>query len=113
MANRKRNIEVKFRVTNQERQWISDRMAQAGVINTNAYLRKMAIDGYIIRLDMPELKELISLLRSCSNNINQLTKRVNATGRLYEADMEDLREQMDKLWEESKKILTTLSEQES
>lgn len=111
MANRKRNIEVKFRVTQQERHLIADRMAQAGVINTNAYLRKMAIDGYIVRLDLSELKELVSLLRSCSNNINQLTKRVNETGRFYEADMEGLHEQMDRLWDEAKKVFILLSEQ--
>lgn len=112
MENRKRNIEIKFRVTHQERQLISDRMAQAGVINTNAYLRKMAIDGFIIRLDIPELKQLVSLLRNCSNNINQLAKRVNETGRLYEADIEGLHEQMDRLWMESRKVLILLSEQE-
>ncbi len=109
MSNRKRDIRVEFRVTSEERERIAQRMAQAGVVNTNAYLRKMAIDGMIIRLDLPELKELVSLLRRCSNNINQLAKRVNETGRFYQADLEGLHEQMDGLWEEAKKILIALT----
>lgn len=109
MSNRKRNIRIEFRVTDEEREQIAKRMAQAGVVNANAYLRKMAIDGMIIQLDLPELKELVSLLRRCSNNINQLAKRVNETGRFYQADMDGLNEQMEKLWEEAKKILVALS----
>lgn len=109
MGFRKRNVEVKLRVTEQERQQIAERMAQAGVLNTNAYLRKMAIDGYIVRLDLPEIKELVSLLRRCSNNLNQLTKRVHETGRIYEADVEGLHEQLDGVWEGVKSILSELA----
>lgn len=109
MYNRKRNVRIEFRVTDEEREQIAQRMAQAGAVNANAYLRKMAIDGMIIRLDLPELNELVSLLRRCSNNINQLAKRVNETGRFYQADMEGLHEQMEELWEEAKKILVALS----
>lgn len=112
MSYRKRNIEVKFRVTERERQLIAERMAQAGVINTNAYLRKMAIDGYVVRLDLSELKEMVSLLRRCSSNLNQLTRRVHETGRLYEADVDGLREQLDGVWEAARKALTLLSKLE-
>lgn len=112
MSYRKRYVELKLRVTERERQLITERMAQAGVINTNAYLLKMAIDGYIVRLDLSEVKELVSLLRRCSNNLNQIAKRVNETGRLHEADVEGLREQLDGVWEGARKILVLLSKLE-
>ena len=63
MAKRKRDIQLKFRVTPQEREMIETKMAQFGTTNMAAYLRKMAIDGYVVKLDLPELRELVSLLR--------------------------------------------------
>ena len=109
MYKRKRNVRIELRVTEQERRFIADRMAQAGIVNTNAYLIKMAIDGYVVRLDLSDVKEMVSLLRRCSNNLNQIAKRANETGRLYEADLEGLREQLDGLWEAARKALTLLS----
>lgn len=109
MYKRKRNVRIELRVTEQERRFIADRMAQAGIVNTNAYLIKMAIDGYVVRLDLSDVKEMVSLLRRCSNNLNQIAKRVNETGRLYEADLEDLREQLDGVWEAAKGIMTELA----
>ena len=91
MAKRKRDIQLKFRVTPQERDMIETKMAQFGTTNMAAYLRKMAIDGYVVKLDLPELRELVSLLRYSSNNLNQLTKRAHETGRIYEADLESVR----------------------
>ena len=87
MAKRKRDIQLKFRVTPQEREMIETKMAQFGTTNMAAYLRKMAIDGYVVKLDLPELRELVSLLRYSSNNLNQLTRRAQETGRIYEADL--------------------------
>ena len=72
MAKRKRDIQLKFRVTPQEREMIETKMAQFGTTNMAAYLRKMAIDGYVVKLDLPELRELVSLLRYSSNNLNQI-----------------------------------------
>ena len=60
MAKRKRDIQLKFRVTPQEREMIETKMAQFGTTNMAAYLRKMAIDGYVVKLDLPELRELVS-----------------------------------------------------
>ena len=65
-------------------------MEQTGIISISAYLRKMAIDGYVIKLELPELKEMISLLRRSSNNLNQIAKRVNSTDRIYAEDMEEI-----------------------
>ena len=75
MAKRKRDIQLKFRVTPQEREMIETKMAQFGTTNMAAYLRKMAIDGYVVKLDLPELRELVSLLRYSSNNLNQRSWR--------------------------------------
>jgi len=108
-AIRTREIQIKFWVSPQERALINKRMAQAGTANMAAYLRKMAIDGYVLRLDMPELKEMISLLRRCSNNLNQVAKRANETGRIYTEDLEDLTEQLDTLWESASQIMTALA----
>ena len=81
MAKRKRDIQLKFRVTPQEREMIETKMAQFGTTNMAAYLRKMAIDGYVVKLDLPELRELVSLLRYSSNNLNQLTTKQAASMR--------------------------------
>ena len=59
-------------------------------MNMAAYLRKMAIDGYVVRLELPELRDLISLLRRTSSNFNQIARRVNSTGRAYEDDIYDM-----------------------
>ena len=102
MANREREIQLKFRVTPEERELIEAKMAQLGTQNMAAYLRKMALDGYVVRLELPELREMVSLLRRSSNNLNQLTRRVHETGRIYDADLEDLRQGQEKLWEAAK-----------
>ena len=108
MAKRKRTIPLLFYVSEEERGIIQAKMELYGTTNLSAYLRKMAIDGYAVNLDLPELRELVSLLRRSSNNLNQLTKRVHETGRFYDADMEDLRQSYDRLWEATQKILRAL-----
>lgn len=109
MANRKRPIQVKFRVTPEERELISKRMRQAEVGNMAAYLRKMAIDGYMVRLDLPELRERLSLLRRYSNNVNQIARRVNSTGRIYEDDIREIKAQLEEIWEAENAILKKLA----
>ena len=109
MANREREIQLKFRVTPEERELIEAKMAQLGTQNMAAYLRKMALDGYVVRLELPELREMVSLLRRSSNNLNQLTHRVHETGRVYDADLEDIAQRQEQLWEGVKEILTQLS----
>ena len=79
MANRNRPVQVNFRCTQEERAMIDKRMAQTGTMNMGAYLRKMAIDGYVVKLELPELREMVSLLRRSSNNLNQIARRVNST----------------------------------
>ena len=106
---RKRDVPVLFWVSDAEMEAIQQKMAQFGTKNLSAYLRKMAVDGYVVQLDLPELKELVSLLRRSSNNLNQLTRRVHETGRIYDADLEDLRQGQEKLWEAAEHILSALA----
>ena len=106
---RKRDVPVLFWVSADEMELIQQKMAQFGTKNLSAYLRKMAVDGYVVQLDLPELKELVSLLRRSSNNLNQLTQRVHETGRIYDADLEDLRQGQEKLWEAAEHILSALA----
>ena len=109
MANLEREVQLKFRVTPEERALIEQKMARLGTTNMAAYLRKMAIDGYVVNLELPELGELVFLLRRSSNNLNQLTRRVHETGRVYDADLEDINQSYEKLWEVAQKILTSLA----
>lgn len=109
MEKRKRNIMIRFRVTPEEKSMIEDKMTQLGTTNMEAYLRKMSINGYILKLDLPELKEMISLLRRSSNNLNQIAKRMNQTGRLYGEDLGDILQNQERLWQAANEILTRLS----
>ena len=84
-------------------------MAQLGTKNREAYLRKMALDGYVVRLELPELKELVSLMRYSSNNLNQLARRAHETGRIYDADLEDISRRQEALWDGVHQVLTQLA----
>lgn len=109
MAKRVRNIQLHFMVTEQERGFITEKMEQIGIKNLGAFLRKMAVDGYVIQLDLSDVRELVTLLRRTSNSLNQLTKRAHETGDIYSADIEDLRTSYDKLWGTADEILCRLS----
>lgn len=108
--NRNRAVQLHFMVDEQEREHIRRKMEQFGTKNMGAYLRKMAVDGYVIRLDLPELRELLTLLRRCSSSLNQIAKRVNETGRVYEADLEDISQKQEAIWAGVNEILTRLGE---
>lgn len=109
MAKRKREIMLRFRVTPEERELIEKRMSQLGTTNMAAYLRKITIDGYVVKLDLPELREMVSLLRRTSNNVNQIARRANETGRVYDADIECVVENQERLWSAANEILARLA----
>ena len=109
MANRKRNIQMKFYVTEDEKRLIDEKMSQLPTRRYGAYLRKMAIDGYVVKLDLPELRELVSLLRYSSNNLNQFTRRAHETGRIYETDLEDIQQSQERIWTAAEKIVSSLA----
>lgn len=106
---RKRSVQLNFRVSEEELAAIEGKMEQLGIFNREAYLRKMALDGYVVKLDLPELKEIVSLLRRSSANLNQLTRRVHQTGRIYNTDLEDISQRQETLWTVMRDILTQLS----
>ena len=104
--NRSRPIGIKLRFTQQELQLVAEKMEQLGTTNREAYLRKMAIDGYVLKLDVPELKEMVTLLRRMSSNVNQIARRMNETGRIYEVDMAEVQAQQKRIWEEMRELLS-------
>ena len=105
----RRSIRISVRLTEEEHRLLKVKMARIGVTNQEAFLRKMALDGLVIRLDLPELKKMISLLRYTSNNINQIAKRLNESGRAYETDLAEILEKQDRLWQLANDILMKLS----
>ena len=107
--NRVRKIQLNFRVTEQERRLIEERMQELGTTNREAYLRKIAIDGMIVKLEVQELKEIVSLMRRTSNNVNQIAHRLNETGRIYEADITDVHNRQEQLWDMLNSLITKLS----
>lgn len=105
MVNRKRNIQMKFWVTEEEKRLIDEKMAQLPTKRYGAYLRKMAIDGYIIQVDTTDIKEMTKALGSIGRNINQIAKRVNAGGPTNQADMEEILERLEQIWQLQRRIL--------
>ncbi len=96
---KKREHRLFIRVTDEERNCILDKMYGMGIRSLSAYIRKMALDGYCLHLDLKELQRMAYLLQMCSNNLNQYAKAANENGRVYAADMEDLRQRLDELIE--------------
>ena len=105
----KRDRDIHFLASQKEVDRIHQKMDELGIRSMGAYLRKMALDGYCINLELSDVKELVSLLRRCSNNLNQYAKRANETGSIYQADVQDLQERLDGIWTEMKEMLVHLS----
>ena len=109
MRKRNRNIEMTFWVSDEEKEIIEKRMNLYGGINRSSFLRKMALDGYIINFDVPELDNIISLLRRTSNNINQIAIKVNATGVIYPNEIAEIQQKQTELWCMLDKIIAKFS----
>ena len=99
MADRTRPIRIEFCVTEQEKELIESKMAQLGTRNMGAYLRKMAIDGYIIKVDYTEQKKLAAAVSRAAANINHICRRINHTGHFYEDDIVELKAKQREIWE--------------
>ena len=106
----KRDEIIILRTTKTEKNRIYEKMLGMGIRSLSAYIRKMALDGYCLNLDLPQLQRMAYLLQMCSNNLNQYAKAANENGRVYVADMEDLRQRLDELIEIGKQILSKLAE---
>ena len=105
----KRNHNVHFVVNEIEEELIKRRMEEAGIKNIGVFMRKMAIDGYTINLDLSDMKEALRLLRISSNNLNQYAKKANETGKIYAEDIKDIKARQDELWKILKEILSRLT----
>lgn len=98
MANRKRPIVLRCPVTEQERDLILQKMEQIPTKNFSAYARKMLIDGYVIKVDYSELKAVTAEIQKIGANVNQIAKRVNATGNVYEQDIAEIKGALAEIW---------------
>ena len=96
-------------MTEAELDLIAEKMAAAGISNREAYLRKMALDGYIVRLDLADVKKMVALLSNATNNLNQIARRANETRSLHESDIKDIQAGYDRLWDQAETILRSLA----
>ena len=107
MSNR--TEELKIRISPEDKERIKLKMEDAGILTMSAYVRKMALDGICIRLDLKDVRQLTVMLRRCSDNLNQYAKRANETGSIYAAGIEDLQNRLDEIWELSRQTLASLA----
>ena len=103
MADRTRPIRIEFCVAEHEKQLIKSKMKQLGTRNMGAYLRKMAIDGYIIKVDYTEQRKLAAAVNRVASNINHICRRINSTGHFYEDDVAELKQRQTEIWDLLKK----------
>ena len=108
MEKETRKKEMTFFVSESEHAQILAHKELSGVINMSAYLRKMAIDGHILKLDLPQVREMLAMLGRISGSLNQIAKRVNSTGRLYEEDLSEIKAQQKEIWDGVNAILERL-----
>ena len=106
----KRDETIILRLSKTEKNRIYEKMLSMGIRSLSAYIRKMALDGYCLHLDLPQLRRMAYLLQMCSNNLNQYAKRANESGKIYATDMEDLRQRLDELIDIGRQILSRLAE---
>ena len=107
---KRKDKQINIRLSGKERALIEKRMKEMGIKNMSAFMLKMALNGYCVKLDLKDLKELLFLLRMCSNNLNQYAKKANETGSIYQRDIVDLRARLDRLWSGSREIVDKLSD---
>ena len=95
---RRRPINLHVMVSEEEQALIRERMAEAGIRNMGAYMRKMALNGYVLHVDLSPVRELVSLQRRCSNNLNQVAIQANTYGGIYPEEIKALQRDYKKLW---------------
>ena len=98
MDGRKRTVQLKFRVTEAERDLILEKMKLIPTRNMAAYLRKIAIDGYIIQIDHSDIKAMTAEIQKIGVNVNQIARRVNSTGSVYQEDIDEIKEVLNEIW---------------
>lgn len=104
----KRLVNHNFRTTESEAAIMRKKMNALGITNESAYMRALALNGYILKLDLPQIREMIRLLSNMTNNLNQIARRLNAQGQMYDTEMEELLQKQDELWQMMRKLLSIL-----
>ena len=107
MIERSKRIEL--RVTAEELRQIHERMQETGISSLTAYMIRMAIHGYVVKMDLSDLKELLRLMQISGNNLNQYAKKANETGSIYHEDIEELRTAQKEILQELRKVLEKLT----
>lgn len=107
--NLKRSKQQIFRVDESELALIKEKMAAANILNKEAYYRKMVLDGYVLRLDFSDVREMTRLLSNATNNLNQIARRVNSDGSMYATDIQKLQADYELLWGQARMILQKLT----
>lgn len=85
------------------------KMEDAGILNMSAYIRKMALDGICVRMDLADVRQLVILLRRCSNNLEQYARKANETGSVHAAEIANLQNRLDEIWELTRQSLARLA----
>ncbi|MCL2447296.1 MAG: plasmid mobilization relaxosome protein MobC [Oscillospiraceae bacterium] len=109
MKQRKRPIRVVFYLNEAEQSLLEAKMQAANIQNREAYIRKMVLDGYVLRLDFSDVKRMVFLLSNATNNLNQIAKRVNESGSMFAEDVRTLREDYAQVWGVAKVVVKTLA----
>lgn len=106
MAERLRPVQMKFYVTEEEKNFIYKKMSLIGVKNLSAYLRKMAIDGQLVRIETTDLDEICRQISGIAKNINQIAKRINATDNIFPDDIREMKKKVEEVWQLLKSTLS-------
>ena len=104
----KRLVQHNFKTTESEARIMRKKMDALGITNESAYMRALALNGYILKLDLPQIREMIRLLSNMTNNLNQIARRLNAQGQMYDTEMEEMLQKQDELWQMMRKLLSIL-----
>lgn len=104
----KRLVNHNFRTTESEAAIMRKKMEALGIRNESAYMRTLALNGYILKLDLPQIREMLRLLGNMTNNLNQIAKRLNTHGNLYETEIEEIQQKQDELWKMMRQLLSIL-----
>ena len=107
--NRSRSLQVKFWVNEEEYELLQKKMEAAGGVHQGAYIRKMILDGYIVNLDIPELKEIIRLLSITSNNVNQMARQFNRNNTIYPQELTEVEAQLEQIYKLLRKVMRGIS----
>lgn len=104
----RRSKMLHFAVTEEKARIIDEKMKQLEIRNMSAFLRAMVLNGYVLKLDLPQLREMIRLLANLTNNVNQIARRVNEHGSIYESEIDEIQEKVNRLLGMMNQLLSTL-----